>query len=70
MTGPSAIFASSNTSLILCIDRSAPNEIVLSPALKRRSLNFLSVYVYRVLNSKNQCQPIQAFSGAIDSPKW
>ena len=24
----------------------------------------------RVRNSKNQCKPIQAFSGAIDSPKW
>ncbi len=24
----------------------------------------------RVRNSKNQCQLIQVFSGAIDSPKW
>ena len=25
---------------------------------------------FRVRNSKNQCQLIQVFSGAIDSPKW
>ena len=30
----------------------------------------IEVHIARVRNSKNQCQLIQVFSGAIDSPKW